>query len=244
MVNAPLDRGPELIAHPEDIRSLRTTDASSGSLRAAPTEAAAATDGPGVPEGRRCVPQGRCAPAEEYAPRCFIAMPISTPPPLATRYRDDEHFTHVLRYLFTPAVVRAGFTPWPPRMGGGTLIHAEIIRGLREAELVLADLSALNPNVLFELGIRTALDLPVALVRDDKTEHMPFDTSIMNCHRYRSALAAWEIEEDIALLAAHISDSARTSYGRNSLWKYFGGSGGAHARMPRLGFVPGVSPAA
>ncbi len=71
---------------------------------------------------------------------------------------------------------------------GADLIHAEIIRKLEEADLVPCDRWTLNPNVFFELGIRTALDRPVALVRDDQTAILPFDTGILNTHTYRSAL--------------------------------------------------------
>lgn len=40
---------------------------------------------------------------------------------------------------------------------------------VEEADMVLCDMSRLNANVFFELGIRTALDRPAALVKDDQT---------------------------------------------------------------------------
>lgn len=42
--------------------------------------------------------------------KCFIIMPITTPPIFIERYKDDiDHFNHVLEYLFTPALIDAEF---------------------------------------------------------------------------------------------------------------------------------------
>jgi hypothetical protein len=121
-------------------------------------------------------------------------MPLSTASEALPRYgNDDAHFVHVLEHLFVPAVEQAGFEAVRPTMFGADLIHAEIIKNLETADLVLCDASGYNPNVFFELGIRTALDRPVALVRDSITERLPFDTSIINTHTYDASLCpgAW-----------------------------------------------------
>ena len=40
---------------------------------------------------------------------CFIIMPISTPDELVEIYNDDnQHFSHVLEFLFFPALKKAG----------------------------------------------------------------------------------------------------------------------------------------
>jgi hypothetical protein len=49
------------------------------------------------------------------------------------------------------------------------VIHLDVIKRLVHSPLVLCDLSARNPNVMFELGIRQAFDKPVVLVQDEKT---------------------------------------------------------------------------
>jgi hypothetical protein len=51
-------------------------------------------------------------------------------------------------------------------MKGTDVIHAQIIRNLEEMPHVVCDISSLNPNVMLELGIRTALNKPVIIVRD------------------------------------------------------------------------------
>jgi len=156
------------------------------------------------------------------SPKCLIIMPISTPQHLAVLHNDPEHFRHVLDHLICPAVEQAGFTAVPPKSKGAALIHADIISKLQDAAMVLCDMSSLNANVFMELGVRTALDKPVCLVRDDKTPDIPFDTNSVNCHTYTSAMDPWLLQSSIPALSAHVRDSARSCAGRNPLWKYFG----------------------
>lgn len=154
---------------------------------------------------------------------CFIIMPISTPDSFVSTYSNDkDHFRHVLDFLFKPAMEKVGLTAIPPIAEGADVIHAEIIRNLEQADLVLGDMSTLNPNVFFELGIRTAVDKPVCIVKDDATPRIPFDTTIINYHTYLSSLAPWTLENQISELAAHIQKSLSRSKGQNTLWRYFG----------------------
>jgi hypothetical protein len=154
---------------------------------------------------------------------CFIIMPITTPAEYLSRFNGDKaHFEHTLDHLFKPAVEDAGLEPIAPIAYGADLIHAEIIRHLESSELVLCDISCTNPNVFFELGIRTAVDKPVALVRDNFTVDIPFDTSIVNFHTYDASLAPWLLPTEVKKLSSHIKASAKRSGGRNPLWRYFG----------------------
>lgn len=154
---------------------------------------------------------------------CFIAMPISTPETHLDKYRDGEaHFAHVLECLFIPAVEKAGFDPLPPTAKGSNLIHAEIVSNLETATLVLCDMSTLNPNVFFEFGIRTSLNKPVCVVRDEYTKKVPFDTGILNHQEYSSRLDPWDLDKEIERLAEHIRSSGERSKGKNTLWQYFG----------------------
>lgn len=160
-------------------------------------------------------------PDQDTKSRCFIAMPITTHPAEAERYGDPEHWDHVMQYLFVPAIELAGYEPVIPIAKGSHLIHDVIIRQLSECELVLCDLSSHNPNVFFELGVRTSLNLPVALVHDGEAR-LPFDTSGINTLDYRPALHGWELEEDRQKLAQHVVDAVATCAGANPMWKKFG----------------------
>lgn len=154
---------------------------------------------------------------------CFIIMPITIPEPMQDKYRDGkDHFQHVLDCLFMPAVEKAGYTPIPPKAEGSDLIHANIIKNLETTDLVLCDMSVLNPNVFFEFGIRTALDKPVCIVKDELVGKVPFDTTILNYHEYKSSLELWESTTEVEKLTEHIEISAKNSKGKNTLWKYFG----------------------
>ena len=152
---------------------------------------------------------------------CFIIMPITTPGYMKEEYRDGEnHFKHVLDCLIIPSVEKAGFVPITPKVVGAELIHADIIKNLETADLVLCDMSCLNPNVFFEFGIRTALNKPICLVKDDLTLKVPIDTNIINNHTYKSKLDPWELDDQIKSLAEHIEESLKRNEGINSLWKY------------------------
>ena len=154
---------------------------------------------------------------------CFIIMPISTPDPFLDKYRDGaEHFKHVLKCLLVPSVEAAGFKAISPIAKGSDLIQAEIIRNLEQSDLVLCDMSCLNPNVFFEFGIRTSLNKPVCVVKDELTKKVPFDTGILNYQEYRGTLEPWELPEEIRKLAEHIKTAEERCKGENMLWKYFG----------------------
>jgi hypothetical protein len=154
---------------------------------------------------------------------CFIIMPISVHDNHLNDYRgDNEHFKHVLEHLFAPVIETIDYELIPPNAKGSDLIHAEIIKNLEESDLVLCDMSTLNPNVFFELGIRTALNKPVCVVKDDKTPVIPFDMGIINSHTYLSGIEPWILDSEIDKIKQHIEESIKRSGSENRLWRQFG----------------------
>ncbi len=156
------------------------------------------------------------------AKTCFIAMPVTTTLAHAEQYGDRAHWHHVMESLFVPAVEAAGFEPWRPVAKGSHLIHAEIVRQLEQADMVLVDMSQSNPNVFFELGVRTSVNKPIALVRSDPAMPIPFDVSGINTHTYDPALKAWHIASEVQVLAEHLCDAERSCAGENPMWRQFG----------------------
>jgi hypothetical protein len=155
--------------------------------------------------------------------KCFIIMPITTPETLVTVYRDGKnHFQHVLDCLFIPAIEKAGFEPKNPKVIGSDVIHAEIISTLETSDLVFCDMSSLNPNVFFEFGIRTSLNKPVCVVKDELTKQIPFDTGILNYETYDSSIDPWTLSTEIDKLVNHIKTTMEKSKGENALWRIFG----------------------
>ena len=155
-------------------------------------------------------------------PKCFVVMPITTPESKLEIYNDDKnYFPKVLENLFAPALTKAGYEIIPPETKGSELIHADIIKNLSTSDLVLCDMSTSNSNVFFEFGIRCALNRPVVLVIDEKTDYIPFDTNIIKYHTY-SSLPVWNIDKEIEALLDHITNTNKKTPKGNVLWKYFG----------------------
>lgn len=105
-------------------------------------------------------------------PTCFLIAPIGLPDS-EIRRRSDLLFKHVVR----PAVESAGYLlVRADGIDAPGLITTQIINLLMTAELVIADLSGLNPNVMYELGIRHALRLPVIQLAS-RGDTIPFDVA-------------------------------------------------------------------
>lgn len=56
------------------------------------------------------------------------------------------------------------------------IIQKRIIQNIYDNDIVICDVSAKNPNVMFELGMRLAFDKPAIIIKDDKTNYS-FDTA-------------------------------------------------------------------
>jgi hypothetical protein len=100
---------------------------------------------------------------KKAASTCFVLMPFGAP--------FDEYY----RKIFRPAIRKAGlnavradtlFRPAP--------IMEDIWRFVRQAKVLLAELTGKNPNVFYELGLAHAIGKPVVLV-SNKLDHVPFD---------------------------------------------------------------------
>jgi hypothetical protein len=142
-------------------------------------------------------------PAEDgdTKPVCFVIMPF-------VEHDEDRYptgfFTEVLESLFTPAITRAGLQVRTARRQGSDLIHHTIIRELLSADLVLADLTEHNPNVLFELGMRIAENKPVVLVRATGTGNI-FDVDhVLRIQDYSPNLWPSTVAHDLPELEAHV----------------------------------------
>jgi len=136
-----------------------------------------------------------------YQNQAFIVMPFSEK---GDNPRPDSFFSEVLKSLIKPACNAADFGVETARSLGSDLIHHTIIRQLDEAPLVIADLTDHNPNVLFELGVRIALDKPVLLIRAKGTPPIFDVDNMMRVCEYDPRLWKTTIEADITTLTDHI----------------------------------------
>lgn len=118
--------------------------------------------------------------------------------------RPSGFFTELLTSLITPAANAAGFAVETALKQGSDVIHSTIVNQLLKAELVIADLTDHNPNVLFELGIRLAKELPVALIKAEGTGPIFDVDNLMRVSTYSQNLWPSTVIKDVQRLTEHI----------------------------------------
>ena len=175
----------------ENCQELEITSGTSG-LEGIPSEAknVPATLIVGVPKGTDGKKQ----------PKAFIIMPFIE----KAEARPTGFFKEVLRSLLTPAGVAAGFIVETANRQGSDVIQSTIVNDLLEADLVVADLTDHNPNVLFELGVRIAEDKPVVLVKASGTGRIFDIDNMMRVYEYSANLWQSTVEKDLAEITEHI----------------------------------------
>lgn len=143
---------------------------------------------------------------------CFVIMPFTE----RTAERAKNFFNEVLTRLITPACVDAGFRVVTADRRGSDVIHSTIVNSLLDAELVLADLTDHNPNVLFELGMRMREDKPIALIQAEGTSRIFDVDNVLRVYPYNPTLWTSTLETDKPALTEHVKaawenrDSAET----------------------------------
>jgi tetratricopeptide (TPR) repeat protein len=106
---------------------------------------------------------------------CFIVMPIKKD---ATE--DYRHFKTLYEDWIKPIPESQGYkVVRADDIQRSGLITREVISALARADLVVADLTDLNPNVFYELGVRHALrgHGTIMLLDESRTQDVPFDLS-------------------------------------------------------------------
>lgn len=130
----------------------------------------------------------------------FVAMPFSE----KTGKYPPKFFEEVWRNLITPAAVEAGFKVETALKDGSDIIQSTIMNELITADLVIADLTEHNPNVLFELGVRMSLEKPTALIRAEGTTAIFDVDNLLRVFDYDPNLWKSTVELDVPKLTLHI----------------------------------------
>jgi hypothetical protein len=131
---------------------------------------------------------------------CFIIMPFSD----MDGY-ESGHFGRVYEHLIRPACAAAGVEPVRgDEVKGTNYIAIDILQRILKSDIVICDLSGKNANVMYELGIRQAFDLPVVLLKDKRTERV-FDIQGLRTLDYVESLRIDSVEQDRKSLAQAIS---------------------------------------
>lgn len=96
-------------------------------------------------------------------PLAFVIMPF------------DTEFILVYEQLITPALEDAGYdVARADSFLEQQNILKDVVGGIARADLLVADLTALNPNVLYELGLSHAFRIPTIMLTQS-IEELPFD---------------------------------------------------------------------
>lgn len=142
---------------------------------------------------------------------CFVVMPIGE-----SESAEHRHF-RVLYEEIAPVLRQRGYdVKRVDDIHRGGAITKDIVLSLGQSDLVIADLTNVNPNVMYELGVRHALrGKGTILVFDkdkSKVQKVPFD---VNSYRYIEYLGKLEgigtfkrkLDECISQLeSSHIAD--------------------------------------
>lgn len=142
----------------------------------------------------------RSEPANGDGPRCFVIMPLAE----RDGIRSNGYFQELYESLIKPAVSQAGFVGETALRTGSDVIHSTIINELTDADLVLADLTDHNPNVLFELGLRMAQNKPVAIIKSDDTGRIFDVDNVLRVFEYDANLWPSTVAKNLPQLINHI----------------------------------------
>jgi|ERR1700728_343836 len=100
-------------------------------------------------------------------PTCFVIQPFDKGGPYDKRYRG----------VLVAAVTDAGLEPYRvDEDPATTILIDDIEKGIREAEVCLADITTNNPNIWYEVGFALANGKAVVMICfDPRPEPFPFD---------------------------------------------------------------------
>lgn len=138
----------------------------------------------------------------ESATECFVIMPISN----QLDY-DDGHFKLVYEDIIKPSIIANGMKPIRADETKNTnLIQLDILKRIIETPIAVCDMSAKNPNVFYELGMRQAFDMPTVLIKDENT-NAPFDISGLRYVTYKKGMKHRDVVAAVSELTECIKDT-------------------------------------
>jgi hypothetical protein len=141
----------------------------------------------------------------ELTAYCGIVMPIASMGDYS-----ESHWSDVYS-IIKEAVASTGFKArLVSESAEATVIIRSIVQNLYDDEIVVCDVSGMNPNVMFELGMRLAFDKPVVIIKDDATR-FSFDINTIEHLEYPKSLRYQTIQEFKSKLSEKIKGTLKSS---------------------------------
>jgi hypothetical protein len=149
---------------------------------------------------------------------CFVVMPIRK-----AGSPEHAHFRAIYNNI-KPAVEKFGYTVLrADEVQKSGAITKDIVTRLGESDLVIADLTDLNPNVFYELGIRHALRGrgTLMLLDENRTPDIPFDLSAYRVIKFTGDLTGIDTLTLALTQFLKHEDSEDASRGDNPVHDWF-----------------------
>ncbi|HEX8691852.1 MAG TPA: hypothetical protein VF746_05505 [Longimicrobium sp.] len=143
---------------------------------------------------------------------CFVISPIGGD---ATETR--RAITGLMNAVIRPVLAELGYVvEVAHEMSLSGSITSQIIERLLDADLVVANLTELNPNVMYELAVRHAVRKPVVTIAQEPLA-LPFDIRDQRTITYRNDMAG--VPELRTALRAAVEEAVKTKEPDNPIYR-------------------------
>lgn len=132
-----------------------------------------------MPSGER---RRRLSVTTDHSKTCFVIMPFGERTDLQGK---TVKFDDIYTYIIGEAVTEAGLTPIRcDEVQESGFIHRKMLEHIRDANVAVVDISLLNANVFYELGIRHTLRRSLTVLIRRTGTSVPFNIANLNVIEY------------------------------------------------------------